>query len=167
MNIQSYKFLNNTDMYEEFLEKISLLKINEMNLSYISLGIKKYDTNSGILLTSSDEWKNLVDKNQYYNTDPIFRAASLTKKKYVFYSRFNYSSEFEKNIFINRKNLELTKGLIKIEHFNNFRITYTFSTNYSKFNEIDFIKNNHKKIISFQEGINFFIKKNLLLNFES
>ena len=52
----------------------------------------------------------------------------ITKKEYVFYSRFKYNTEFEKAIFQNRKNFEITKGVMKIEHFKNFRIVYTFST---------------------------------------
>ena len=161
-NLKKYTVINNNLALDEFNNVVEILKLKRNQISYLSLGMKDYETNNGTTIIPNLEWKETVEKKQIYHLDPIFVAATLTKKDYVFYSRFHYNTALEKEILAERKNLEMNKGFIKLIHFETFRIAFTYSTGLSDFNEQDYIYKNADKIAKFEEYSKKIIKDFLI-----
>lgn len=161
-NLTNFKAIDNISALNEFNNLTEILKMKSHNLSYLSLGIKDYVTNNGATIIPNQDWKKIVEKQRLYLYDPIFVAATITKNNYLFFSRFNYNTSTEKKILVERKNMEMQKGFIKIIHFKTFRLAFTFSTNYSKFNEIDFITKYHEKLMKFEQRSSSIINKFLI-----
>lgn len=150
-NLKNFKAIDNEFALQEFNNIVEILKLRKDKLTYLSLGIKEYETNNGATIIPNSEWKVIVEKQKMYHLDPIFVAATITKKNYVLFSRFNYNTEIEKQILQERRNLEMNKGFIKIMHYKTFRIAFTYATGLSTFNENDYIIKNGDKIKKFED----------------
>ncbi len=161
-NLNTYEAIKNIIALDKLNNAIELCNLKKSGISYVSLGMKEYIGNNGATIIPNLEWKNIIEKNKFYHYDPIFRSATLTNKNYVLYSRFKYNTEFERKIFNERINMEMNKGLIKIIHYNSFRIAFTFSSGWSKFCEADFLIKNHAKICKLEDYSKSIIKDFLI-----
>lgn len=142
-----------------FFDYIDCLDIPKID--YFAIGIQNIFTKNSLSLMSNSDWQKKFVNENYANYDPIRRATLCTERNFIPFGEIDYIDNFGKEIMRQRALFGIKNGIILMRRFLTHNYVITLGTNFSQFDEFEFLQRHYSQLKIIQADFIALIEKDV------